>query len=131
MMLRIAFLIGLASLPGGLEAQPLTIRTGESWIFAVKDGQPADARKVEATAKPAKGQVMASVRAFLGTSLTVTNNSSTAYTFQAELLSRGKASAARSCTLPGGAKPIIEQWPQRADAVRIGNFKAAGAEGRC
>ncbi|MFP5329588.1 MAG: hypothetical protein ACLGHC_05565 [Alphaproteobacteria bacterium] len=114
-----------------VHAEPLTIRAGETWVFTVKDGQPIGARKVEAGSKPARGQITASVRAFLGTALTVTNNSATAYTFRAELLRRGKAAAARSCTLPGGARPIFEQWPQRADAVRIGDFRAAGDEGRC
>jgi len=114
-----------------VQAAPLNIRTGETWVFTIKDGQPTAARKMEATAKPARGQIVASVRSFLGTALTVTNNSATAYTFRAELLRRGKVSAARSCTLPGGARPIFEQWPQRADAVRIGDFRAAGAEGRC
>jgi hypothetical protein len=130
-MIRAAIFIGALSLSAAAVAQPLTIRVGESWIFAVKNGQPTGAQKVAATAKPARGQVMASVRAFLGTSLTVTNNSPVSHTFKAELLRRGKVTTARACTLPGGARPIFEQWEQAADAVRISDFRTAGTEGRC
>ena len=111
--------------------QPLTVRTGETWIFTVKNGEPAQARKVTASAKIPKGQIKVSVRAMVGTAMTVTNNSPIAYTFRAELLKDGKATAARPCTLPANARPIFEQWQQKADAVRISNFTLAGAEGRC
>ena len=117
------------SLPA--QAEPLTVRPGESWLFTVKGGQPTNPRKAEATAKPGKGQIFVSVRALFGTTMIVTNNSAVGYTFNAELLTGKKVAAARSCTLPGGSKPILEQWDQKADAVRIGNFRAAGTEGRC
>ena len=113
------------------QAARLTVRTGETWLFTVKNGEPAQARKVTPSAKISKGQIKVSVRAMLGTAMTVTNNSPIAYTFRAELLKDGKATAARPCTLPANARPIFEQWEQKADAVRIGNFTLAGAEGRC
>ena len=113
------------------QAAGLTVRTGETWLFTVKNGEPAQARKVTPSAKIPKGQIKVSVRAMLGTAMTVTNNSPVAYTFRAELLKDGKATAARPCTLPANARPIFEQWQQNADAVRIGNFTLAGAEGRC
>ena len=122
-------MLGIASVPAA--AADLTIRTGETWVFAVKGGQPVVAHKIAADAKPAKGQVKVSVKAMLGTAMFVTNNSPVAYTFRAELLSGGKASAARTCTLPAGGKPAFEQWPQRAEAVRIGSFKATGPGGKC
>ena len=112
-------------------AAGLTVRTGETWIFEIKNGEPAQARKVTPSAKIPKGQVKVSVRALLGTAMTVTNNGPIAYTFRAELLKDGKATAARPCTLPANARPIFEQWEQKADAVRISNFTLAGAEGHC
>ena len=130
-MSRIALALCALSLSSAAAAEPLTVRVGESWIFSIKNGQPTGARKVPPTTKPGKGQMLATVRAFLGTSLTVTNNSPVRYTFKAQLLRGGKAAAARACTLPGGARPIFEQWEQRADAVRIGDFRTAGTEGRC
>lgn len=129
-MLRLA-LLALAAFSTAATAAPLTIYHGETWIFTIVDGQPANAHKAKATAKPRKGELMASARAFLGTQLIVTNNSRTAYTYNAELLSSGKASAARSCTLPANDQPTLEHWDEKADAVRIGNFRATGTEGRC
>ena len=122
-------LLLLAAAPA--QAAPLTVKTGETWVFNVKDGQPASARKVASSAKPAKGQIMVAVRAMMGTTMIVTNNSPVAYTFRAELLRGGKSVAARPCTLPANARPIFEQWQEKADAVRIGAFKVSKADGLC
>ena len=119
----------LAAVPA--QAAPLTVRTGETWIFTIKNGEPAKARKVTPSAKIARGQIKVSIRALMGTTMIVTNNSPFAYTFRAELLQSGKVVAPRPCTLPANAKPIFEQWQQKADAVRIGKFTAASADGRC
>jgi hypothetical protein len=129
-MLRLTF-AALAALSTAATAAPLTIHTGETWIFTIAEGQPANAHKTKATAKPGKGELMASARALLGTQLIVTNNTRTAYTYSAELLSGGKALAARACTLPAGGQPTLEHWSEKAEAVRIGNFRATGTEGRC
>jgi hypothetical protein len=129
MRLTIAALLLVAG--SAAQSQPLTVRTGESWIFTVRDGQPANARKVEPTARPATGQFMVSVRPLFGTNMIMTNNSSTAYTYRAELFVAGKPSGARTCTLPAGAQPTLEQWPQKADAVRISTFRPTGPGGRC
>ena len=127
MKLLLAFALA-ASSPG---PTPLTVPVGESWIFAIDHGQPAYARKVAETAKPAKGQVKVSIRGLFGTMMTITNNSLQGYTFKAELISAdGKAATARTCTLPPGNQPALENWPQKATAVRIGDFKPAKG-GRC
>ena len=128
MKLLAAFLL-LAAAPA--QATGLTARMGETWIFVVKNGEPANARRVAPSARIPKGQIKVSVRAMLGTAMTVTNNSPIAYTFNAELISGGKATAARSCTLPPNARPSFEQWPQKADAVHIGGFKIAAVDGTC
>lgn len=114
-----------------VSAQPLTVRAGESWLFKVKSGQPAGAHKVDPTAKPAKGELMISVRALFGTTMIVTNNSAVPYRFNAELVPARNMAALRTCSLPTGAKPIVEQWDQKADAVRVSNFRATENEGRC
>jgi hypothetical protein len=112
-------------------AAPLTVPVGENWIFAIDHGQPTHARKVAETAKPAKGQVKVSVRTLFGTMMTISNNSPTGYTFRAELVGAdGKPVNARTCTLPPGNQPTLENWPQKAAAVRIGDFKPARG-GRC
>ena len=114
-----------------VQAAPLTVKTGETWIFTIRNGEPAKARKVTPSARIAKGQIKVSVRALMGTTMSVTNNSPIAYTFRAELLQGGKVVAPRPCTLPANARPIFEQWKEKADAVRIGNFTPASADGRC
>jgi hypothetical protein len=129
MKLVAAGLLLLAAAPA--QATGLTVRAGETWIFVIRKGEPAQARKVPPSAKIAKGQIKVSVRAMMGTTMIVTNNSPIAYSFRAELLKDGKIVAPRPCTLPANAKPIFEQWPQKADAVRIGKFTAATAAGRC
>ena len=128
-MKLIAALLLIAAAPA--QAAGLTVRTGETWLFTIKNGEPAQARKVTPSAKIGKGQIKVSVRPILGTAMTVTNNSPLAYTFRAELISGGKATLARSCTLPAKARPVFEQWEQKAEAVRISDFKVAGADGRC
>jgi hypothetical protein len=113
------------------QAAGLTVHTGETWLFTIKNGEPAEARKVPPSARIPKGRIKVSVRAMLGTAMTVVNNSPIAYTFQAELISGGKAKVARSCTLPSNARPAFEQWEHKAEAVRISAFTVADADGRC
>ena len=115
----------------GISAAPLTVKTGESWTFSVRNGDPINARKVAGAAKPAKGQIMVSVRRLMGTSMIVTNNSGSAYVFRAEILKGGKALTGKSCTLPAKPDPIFEQWKEEADAVRISQFKPAPKDGSC
>ncbi len=114
-------------------AKPLTMRPGESWMFRIAKGQPAQARRVAANARPAPGEVKATMLSALGTSMTLSNNSPIAYTFRAELLGvpagAGKP-AARTCTLAAHGKPVLEYWPTKAAMVRIGEFKPT-VEGRC
>jgi hypothetical protein len=55
-------------------AKPLTVRTGETWVFAIANGQPVKARKVAASTKPAPGQVVVTVKSMMGTTMTITSN---------------------------------------------------------
>jgi hypothetical protein len=128
--MRIA-LLPLSLIATATVAAPLTVRVGDNILFAIDHGQPVRARFVEASAKPARGEVKVSVRSLFGTMMTITNNSTQAYTFHAELVGAdGKAVAARTCTLPPDNQPALESWPQKARAVRIGDFRPAKG-GRC
>ena len=122
-------LLLLAAAP--VQSAPLTVKTGETWTFTLKNGRPSNAHKVASSAKPAKGQIVVAVRALMGTTMIVTNNGPVAYTFRAELLQRGKVAATHPCTLPANGKPIFEQWQQKAEAVRLSAFKAANSDGLC
>jgi len=128
-MLRATLLLWLLALPAAAAAEPLTVRLGESWAFSVKDGQPAGARRVKATARPRPGQIKATLTGLGGTSLTLTNNSAISYTFRATLV--GAKAGARTCTLPANMKPALEYWPQRATAVRLSDFRATDDAGNC
>jgi hypothetical protein len=125
----LAFALLVAATPAF--AEPLTVRTGETWFFTIDHGQPANARKAEATAKPPPGQIKVTVRALFGTMMTITNNGRQGYTFQAQLIGTdGKAVNVRACGLPPDNQPALESWPQKAAAVRISDFKPAKG-GRC
>ena len=114
-----------------LAALALTVHAGETWLFTIRRGEPAHARKVEATAAPRPGEVKVSVKPVFGTMMTISNNSPQGYTFEAQLIGAdGKATAARTCTLPPGNQPALETWQQKASAVRIGKFRPAKG-GRC
>ena len=129
--------IGLAALllfampPAAAQSPGLTIKTGESWMFAISRGQPVRARKVKPTVKPAPGQVVVSLRAMMGTSLSISSNSRQSYTFKAELIGADKTVPVRSCTLPANGRVSFEHWPEKANAVRISDFKVARQDGTC
>ena len=131
MLRALLFPLLLLALPAAASAEPLTIRVGESWAFAVKDGEPVRARRVKASATPARGEIKATLTGLGGTSLTLTNRSSTSYTFRAVLVGVRAKIAPRTCTLPAGMKPALEYWPQKASAVRISRFRATTAAGSC
>ena len=121
----------MVAAPVAAQAKPLTVKVGESWAFQIKGGDPVKARKVAGTAKPAKGEIMVTVKSFLGTMLTAVNAPGRGWTFKAELLHNGKASPARTCTLPASAAPTMEQWQgKQAQAVRISKFVPADG-GNC
>jgi hypothetical protein len=129
-MMRFALVAALVASAPAL-AEPLTVPVGETWLFRLDHGEPAKARKVEATARPAPGEMKVSLRSLFGTMMTISNNSAQGYTFQAQIVGAdGKLVVARTCTLPPGNQPALENWPQKATAVRVSDFKPAKG-GRC
>ena len=130
--MRALLLAPLLALAAPAFAAPLTIKVGETWVFAIRNGQPANAHKSASSIAPARGQVRATVSALGGTTMTLTNATGIAYTFRAELIGAdGKIATARSCTLPASGRQAFESWQQRAAAVRIGTFKRARDQGKC
>ena len=113
-------------------AKPLTVRMGETWVFTVAQGQPANARKVAAPTKPASGEIKVSVQALMGTTMTVSNNSRFDYAYRATLiLPGGKAGASKSCAVPANGRLAMEHWKQRVIAVRLSDFGRAPAGSLC
>jgi hypothetical protein len=124
-------LLALLASPVAAEGPGLTIKTGESWMFAISRGQPVRARKVKPTVKPPQGQVLVSLRAMIGTTLSISSNNRQSFTYKAELIGADKPVPLRSCTLPANGRLTFEHWPQKADAVRISDFKVAQKDGSC
>ena len=120
-----------AAAPAAAASPGLLVKVGESWIFAIKRGQPANARKVVPAAKPGKGEVIVRVSAMMGTTMTISSNNPVAYRFKALLVAKDGASAVRACTLPANGRMALENWPKPALAVRISDFKPATADGSC
>ena len=131
MILRAPLLLCLAAFATAAAAEPLTIRTGESWAFAIRNGQPVRAHRIKPAAKPELGEIKATVTALGGTTMTLTNNSAVSYTFRAELIGVRSKAAPRTCTLPADMKPALEYWPQKAAAVRLSDFRATRDAGSC
>ena len=130
MLNRLALILGLIATP--LPAKSLTVRMGETWLFAVHHGSPVDARKVAAASAPAPGQFKVSLQPLFGATMTVTNNSRFDYAYRATLiLPAGTTGTAKSCVVPANGKIAIEQWTRAVAAVRLDRFKPAPAGALC
>ena len=129
--IALALVALLTAAPVSAKPAGLTVKTGESWVFTIQGGQPVKARKVAPSAKPGKGQVLVTVRPMMGTTMTVTSNNTQAYTYKAELIGGDKAVPIRSCQLPANNRLSFENWPQKAAAVRLSEFKVATKGGAC
>ena len=68
--MRFAFLALAAFLSAPALAQPLTIPSGETRIFTLAHGQPANARKADAKARPGRGEIKVFVLTMMGTTMT-------------------------------------------------------------
>ena len=123
-----AMLIGSATLAKSQPYQGLTIQSGESWIFRIDNGQPIDARKVDAQAEPSKGELKVTLDPSMGTTMSVTNNSDLWYNYHAFMTAKAGTEGKRTsvCTLMGSGRGAFENWPQHVPAIRIANFTAAG-----
>ena len=129
---RLAPALILAAFAAPLSAKPLTVRMGETWVFAVRAGASVDARKVAATTAPSRGQFKVSLQPMLGSTMTVTNNSRFDYAYRATLvLQNGRPGAAKSCAVPANGRVAIEHWSRPVVAVRLDRFKPAPAGSLC
>ena len=116
--------LSVASPAAARGTKGLTVPMGETWIFRINRGQPADARKVAPSATPRPGEIRLTLRSMMGTTMTVLSNSPRSYTYRATLIGAGgKEIAAKSCALPSDNRLAFESWPQTASAVRVSDFK--------
>ena len=110
----------------------LTVAIGESWMFRIERGQPGHARQVTPTTRPRAGEIRLTLRAMMGTTMTVISNSPRSYTYRATLIGvGGKEIAAKSCALPASSRIAFESWPQTASAVRVSDFNVTRDDAAC
>jgi hypothetical protein len=131
-MIRSLLCLALVAAAAPLSAKPLTVRSGETWLFTVAHGQPANARKALPATAPAPGEIKVTVNPLMGTTMTMTNNSRHDYAYRAVMiLPNGTAGPARSCAVPANGRMAVEHWPQRVAAVRLSDFRQAPAGSLC
>ena len=129
---RLATAFILAAIAAALPAKPLTVRMGETWLFAVRGDAPVKARKVAATTAPAPGQFKVSLQPMLGSTMTMTNNSRFDYAYRATLvLPSGNPGATKACAVPANGRVAIEQWTRPVTAIRLDRFRPAPAGSLC
>jgi hypothetical protein len=122
----------LAAFAAPLSATSLTVRMGETWVFAVRGGAPVNARKVAATTAPSHGQFKVSLGPMLGSTMTMTNNSRFDYAYRATLvLPDGQPGVAKACAVPANGRVAIEHWARPVAAVRVDRFRPARAGSLC
>lgn len=117
-------------------AQPgLVIRAGESWIFTVKDGLPANPHRASGKDKPAKGEILATLEfEGNGSTLAVTSNDEVWWNYRAFIVAKPghKGNRTSTCTLMNGERTAIEQWPEAVPAIRLADFTfASDGQIRC
>ena len=123
-------LAALAAAP--VHAKPLTVRMGETWLFAVRHGAPVDARKVASATPAAPGQFKVSLQPMFGSTMTISNNSRFDYAYRATLVMlTGKPGATKACAVPAKGQTAIEHWTAAVAAVRLDRFKPAPAGSLC
>ena len=129
---RLSAALILAALPAVASASGVTVKMGESWLFALDRGRPVKARPAPATATPAPGEILVVLRPMFGSTMTVTGNLPSATTYRATLiLVGGKQGSTRACSLPVGRMTVVENWPKPVAAIRLDRFKPAPAGATC
>jgi hypothetical protein len=133
---RLATALILVALPATTPAVPrasgVTVKMGESMIFALERGRPVKVRAATPTTSPAAGEILVVLRPMFGSTMSVTGNLSAATDYRATLIQAdGRGSATRACSLPAGRMTVVENWPKPVAAIRLDRFKAAPAGATC
>jgi hypothetical protein len=129
---RLSAALILAALPATALASGVTVKMGESWLFALEHGRPIKVRAASPTASPGAGEVLVVLRPMFGSTMSVTGNLPTATNYRATLIqSDGRGGATRACSLPAGKMTVVENWPKAVAAIRLDRFKRAPAGATC
>ena len=129
---RLAAALIFAALPAVASASGITVKMGESWLFALDRGRPVNAHRSPPTAIPAPGQILVVLRPMFGSTMSVFGNLPAATDFRATLIhSDGSRGAVRACSLPAGRMTVVENWAKPVAAIHLDRFKPAPVGGAC
>jgi hypothetical protein len=113
---------------GKEKAMPgLLIKSGETWIFHLENGQPTNPRPATEADKPGKDELKASLSSRMGALLTISNNTSQLLNYRAFITPKpGKKGTPTSvCTLLSNGRGAFENWQNAIPAIRIADFTPA------
>lgn len=131
LVLAIAIICG--SQLAAKDARPgLFIRNGQAFIFRLEQGQPVDIRTAGKDDAPTQGEIKAELVDQLGSTLTVTSQTSEQLNYEAWIAKDEFAKGTRTpvCTLVPG-QPSFENWPDSLVGLRLTNFMPAGDSFGC
>ena len=126
MSIRLIGLPSAGSLPSG-QSPGLTSRPARAGVRLLAASRSTPARPRRRQARP--GQVLVTVRAMMGTTMTITSNNPTAYTYKAELIGADKPVPRGPAPCPPTAACRSSIGRRQASAVRLSDFKAARKDG--
>ena len=126
----LAAVVAIAALGGPVQATDssgFVIQLGETWLFQLDQGRPINARKVDANAKPAVGELFVTLRPQLGTTMVIANNSAKFYNYRALMMRRpgDRAEATSVCTVMSNGRMGFENWPYPIAAIHLSDFTQA------
>jgi hypothetical protein len=134
-ILLCALAIALA-VPSALVAKEKTlpgllIKSGETWIFHLEKGQPANPRPATKADQLGKDELKASLSLEAGAMLIITNNTSQFLNYHAFITPKpGKKGAPTSvCTIMSNGRMAFESWPNSIPALRLADFTPAQEDG--
>jgi hypothetical protein len=111
--------------PAFADPQGLVVKSGETWVFHLENGQPAGAHLVADNAKIAPGELMVTMKAENGTMLTVTNNTDKFLNYHATMVAGAREKPTSVCTLMSNGRMGFENWPYSIRAIRLSDFEPA------
>jgi hypothetical protein len=108
----------------------LLIKSGETWIFHLENGQPANPRTATEADKPGKDELKVSLSPDPGAMLTITNNTSQFLNYRAFITPKpGKKGTSTSvCTVMSNGRKAFEVWQNAVPAIRLADFTPAQDE---
>jgi hypothetical protein len=98
---------------------------GETWIFSLANGQPANAHAAPPGSKPGPNELMVSLKPQIGSTMIVTNNTDRFLNYRATIIAPNGERPTSVCTLMSGGRAGFENWHGNIAAIRLSDFSPA------